>query len=102
MSGIISGYKDEEGHLVFGAENDITYSQAAVMLNNVLGISDVVSVGAMEQADTPNWAYQAAVNLNACGIVSDSISTEYSHTLTRGEAAQLLAGAVGLLEARAG
>jgi hypothetical protein len=99
MSGYISGYKDSDGHLVFGADNDITYSQAAVILNNVLGISDVVSVASFDDTMTPSWAYQASVNLTACGITADN-SSDYSHTLTRAEAAQLLAGAISLLEVR--
>lgn len=100
MSGIISGYKNGDGRLVFSPDSLITYSEAAVMLNNALSISDVMSVSAIREDAVPSWAYQAAVNLYACNVLPASVSDMGSDTLTRAEAAQMLLASMELLESR--
>ena len=97
MRGIVSGYPNETGSPVFAANDLITEFEAAVMLNNALGITDVVSVSAFEKVDyAPVWAAQAVANLTSCSVVSgltDGI-------LTRGEAADILWSAIKLADGR--
>lgn len=100
MSGIISGYKNDEGRLVFASQEPITYSEAAVILNNVLKITDVVSVSAIDSQTAPVWAYQAAVNLYACDILPRDTANIYDQCITRADAAGMLVKSIELLEAR--
>ncbi len=101
LSGIVQGYQDKAGELVFGAEDTITYAQAAVILNNALSISDVVSTASVSDASlVPDWALQAAVNLTACDILPAGIGTVSNQAVTRGEAAAMLSAAMDLLAAR--
>ena len=49
-------------------------------------------------ADAPAWAAQSAANLSTCGVLPAQAGL--TDTLTRGEAAQLLCAALGLLDSR--
>ena len=73
MSGIISGFKNDAGQLVFASQEPVTFLEAAVILNNTLKISDVVSVGVPSQAVCPAWSQQAVTNLAACNVMSPSV-----------------------------
>jgi hypothetical protein len=53
MSGIITGFKNNDGQLVFASQAPITFSEAAVILNNSLKITDVISVGAFSEDACP-------------------------------------------------
>ena len=103
MSGIIGGSRTLDGRIVFNSDVPITFSEAAVMLNNTLGITDVVSVAVIEtDPDTPVWAYTAVANLNACRIIPDEVSDIYSRQVTRADAAEMLLASNNLFEAQAG
>ena len=103
MSGIISGSRSLDGRIVFNSDTPVTFSEAAVMLNNTLGITDVVSVAVIEtDPDTPVWAYTAAANLNACRIISDEVTDIYTRQVTRADAAKMLLASSDLFAARAG
>ncbi len=102
MAGVITGYRNPDGRLVFSSEEPITFSEAAVILNNVLRLTDVVSVMAVEDEAAPVWAYQAAVNLTACSILPPLGTASYTETVTRAEAADMLASSLALLQARDG
>ncbi len=95
MDGIVSGYSTGSG-AYFDAEACISHSEAAVMIDNVMGLSDVSAIG--QDITAPTWASQAAANLNACGIMSSTCV--YDAELTRAEAADLLAAALDVLAAR--
>ena len=100
-AGVIQGSRDENGAPVFGADSLITMGEATVMLNNLLGVSDVpVEVFSAEGSD--HWASQAAANLAASGVirVEDSSAATLSAQMTRAEAAELLDGALDMLDAR--
>lgn len=94
MSGVIRGYTSEDGHVVFSADAPITLAEASVMLNNILGITDV---SGSASDDCPVWAAQAAVNLSSCRVPA---AGTYGAALTRAEAAEMLAGAMDVLDAR--
>ena len=101
LNGYISGYSATSGGAVFDSEAPITASEAAVILNRILNVSDVTSISAaaLETAGTPVWASQAMANLGACGIMSGVQSM--SAPLSRGDTANLLLNADRLLQNRA-
>ncbi|OUN20913.1 hypothetical protein B5G34_13260 [Flavonifractor sp. An82] len=94
--GLVQGTADEEGKVVFRAEDSITTAEAAVLLDRVLSVTDVDAQ--TFAADAPAWAAQSAANLSTCGVLpADAGLTE---TLTRGEAAELLCAALDLMDSR--
>jgi hypothetical protein len=99
MSGVVQGYATDNGSIVFAPESPVTLAEAAVMLNNTLKISDVIKTSSNLSQSVPAWARQAANNLSACDIYLSS-GFDYSKSLTRAEAAELLCGAIDLIEAR--
>lgn len=101
MSGLITGYKNDEGRIVFASQEPITFAEAAVILDNILNITDVVSVAAMEPSICPVWSYQAEANLAACQIMP-AMGTECITSITRAEAANILVAAMEFSEDRDG
>ena len=98
-AGAVRGGLDETGAAVFRGGEAITAAQAAVMLDRLLGVSDVpVEVFAAETQE--HWAGQAAANLAACGILrEEGLSGEaLAQELTLGEAAVMLDAALETLE----
>lgn len=95
MDGVISG-TESDGDTVFNAEEAITVQEAAVMLNNVLGATDVPT--AAFDSVVPAWASQATANLTACGVLS--VSARYMDSLTRADAAQMLCAAMAVRDSR--
>ncbi len=95
MDGVISG-TESDGDTVFNAEEAITVQEAAVMLNNVLGATDVPT--AAFDSVVPAWASQATANLTACGVLS--VSARYTDSLTRADAAQMLCAAMAVRDSR--
>ncbi len=98
-SGMIGGYADSAGKLVFSPEKAISRAEAAVMLNNAMKLSDVKTSLYFEDAYIPVWAAQAAANLDACGIASLT-SEDCSAELTRAEAAQMLVSSMDVVRSR--
>ena len=86
---------------VFGAAKNISRAEAAVMLDNLLDITDVpVAVFSAEAPDY--WAAQAAANLSASGVIRAETSgvAQLSQMLTMAEAAEMLDGALDVMETR--
>ncbi|MDR2502559.1 MAG: S-layer homology domain-containing protein [Oscillospiraceae bacterium] len=104
LGGMISGYRDSMGRPVFNAGAAITFSEAAVVLNNALGITDVYSVGAFqpENLAVPVWAQTASANLVSCNILPSGLAGVSAEAITRADAAKLLSGAIDVVNARAG
>ncbi len=100
-AGVIRGSTNELGQPVFGADSPITTGEAAVMLNSLLGVSDV-SVATFGSGETGHWASQAAANLATAGVMrSAETSTQTMSTqMTRSEVALLLDGAMDVVENR--
>ena len=92
LTGVISGYSDGINTAVFNGNNYISYSEAAVMLNKALNLTDVSAMSYGETA--PVWAAQACANLTACRI------SDYSELpqLTRADSAKLIYNAMKLSE----
>ena len=95
MDGVISG-TEADGDTVFSAGDSITVQEAAVMLNNVLGATDVPTA-AFDSA-VPAWASQATANLTACGVLT--VSARYTDPLTRADAAEILSAAISVRDSR--
>lgn len=100
-AGAIRGGQDDSGAPVFGAEDPITRAEATIMLNNLLNIADVPAEVFFPGAET-HWASQAAANLTASGILRPDAANAaaLSTQLTRAEAAELLDGALEVMDAR--
>lgn len=97
MRGYIRGEASETG-AIFRPEDDITVRDACVMLNAVLGVTDVVSAANYtDGSDAPEA--QAVANLTAAGVM---LTREYDldAALTRAQAAELLMNAMELLDRR--
>lgn len=100
LAGIIKGYTNSEGEVVFLPDRSITLSEAAVMLSGVLDISDVKSDCNVPQSSVATWAYQSVANLSACSIINSGSAYDGELTVTRSEAAQMLSAALDVIEAR--
>ena len=100
-AGAISGTRDETGAPIFGAEQNITRGEASVMLNNLLDITDV-PLAVFSSGTEGHWAAQAAANLSASGVVSpQSMGTaQLSDQLTLAQAAEMLDGALDMMDSR--
>ena len=102
-AGTIQGSRDENGAPVFGADQTITLGEATVMLDRLLNITDVPAEVFFSDSDS-HWAAQPAANLTASGILNtgSANSAALSCSLTRGEVAELLDGALDVMAAREG
>ena len=100
-AGAIQGSQGPSGAPVFGADEPITRAEATVMLNNLLNVSDVPAEVFLSDSQS-HWAAQPAANLAAAGVLrQDQTNTAaLSGQLSRGEVAEMLDGALDLLEAR--
>ena len=93
MHGTVSGYPNEEG-TAFAANAPITCTEAAVMLNRMLNLTDVSAPNV--SAEMQVLAGQAVANLSACRILPRGFVP--SAALTRVQAAQMLSAGLALLE----
>lgn len=96
-AGVVRGSANELGQPVFGADSPVTVGEAAVMLNSLLGVSDV-SVETFGSGESGHWAGQAAANLATAGVMRPA-ETMSAH-MTRGDVAQMLDGALDVMENR--
>ena len=99
MNGYIQGQADGAG-AAFDPNSPVSVQDACVMLNNVLGVTNVVGAAAYvgEEHSAEPWA-QAVANLTACGVMSRSWE-DVDAVLTRAGAAELIANAIGLIMGR--
>jgi len=103
LSGVIKGYQTDSGSLVFSAASPVSYAEAAVVLNNLLEITDVAGDAVSVSTDmVPSWAYQATANLASCDIVPSDASVIAGGSLTRADVAEMLSAAMNLINERGG
>jgi hypothetical protein len=102
-AGVVQGSRDASGAPVFGASDTITRAEAAVMLDNLLDITDV-PVAVFSTGSDGHWAAQAAANLSASGIIRAETAgaVQLADTLTMADAAEMLDGALDMMDARSG
>ena len=91
MNGYIGG-TGADGAASFLSSDGVTLGDACSMLNAVVGVTDVVSVSAVDEGN------QAVANLRACGILTGSAPLDTP--VTRRSAAELLAGALDVMNRR--
>jgi len=97
--GLISGYADPISGSAFRADQNITAAEAAAILDRTMELSDAIPTWISYDASLPAWAARSAANVSACGIFPDGCSFTDA-TLSRAEAAELLCGAMDLLDKR--
>ena len=101
-SGLVQGTVSEAG-VVFEGERPITKAEASVLLDRMLQVTDAAVTTLFPDLDTaPAWACQAAVNLETVGVLQTGTdgSLGLDDILTRADAADMLCGALEVLEAR--
>jgi len=91
-SGFISGVHSPEG-LCFRHDAAITQAEAAVMLNNMLGLVNSGTITVFSADDIPAWAMDAVACLKEHGIIGLEASSE---ALTMRNTANLLYQAYSL------
>jgi len=103
QTGTIQGSGEGEQGPAFAPDRVISQTEAAVMLDRLLRVSDVAFRDLAEDA-APAWAYQSVANLEAVGVLSTGTdgALNLSDTLTRAEAAEMLLCAQEVLDFRAG
>ena len=96
-SGVICGVETELG-VAFDAGAAITLSEAAVVLNRLLAVTDVDIGGYDEAAAESAWCAQAVANLQSVSILQTGRFThdDMRRGITRAEAAELLSAAMTL------
>lgn len=94
LTGVISGYSSGYKTAVFSGDAEISYPEAAVILNKTMCLSDVKFNE--EYVGVPVWAAQACANLSACKISGYMDAP----ALTRAQCAKLLCGALEILDNR--
>ncbi len=101
MAGAVQGSKNDAGQPVFDSTSPITMGEAAVMLNSLLNVADV-PVETFGSGAKEHWAAQAAANLTSAGVLPAGQATTQTmlSSMTRGEAASLLDGALDVMEQR--
>ena len=97
MRGYIRGTAAETG-AIFRPEDAISLRDACIMLNAVLGVTDVVSAAAYDDG-TVSESAQAVANLTAAGVMPSRWEA-LDEPLTRAKAAELLQSALRLLDRR--
>lgn len=93
--GIYPGQQEENG-AVFSAEEPITKTEAALLLNRTMALNAVQYLP-LDPA-LPMEAAQACVNLSGCGIIEQGTLSDT--VLTRADMAQMLANAATVIENR--
>ena len=97
-NGVISGYSGEGG-AVFSPTRGISVLEAAVILNRSMALTDAVSAWFAWNDSIPAWAVQSAANVASCGLLPYGCSFSDA-ALTRGQAAEMLCGAMDVLAKR--
>lgn len=89
--GYISG-KVIDGNLCFAPDESIRFSEAAVIISNMIGYADAKVAPVFADADDiPAWSERAISSLHTLGILEtpDKVAGAYN-TVTRGDMAKLL------------
>lgn len=99
LSGLISGCGQGDKGTVFEPARGISAAEAAVILDNSLGLTNAVATWFSFEDAVPAWAEQSAANISSCDLMPYGLSFAASN-ITRAEAAEMLVGAMRLLDNR--
>lgn len=97
-AGMIQGSVEGPQGPAFAPERVISQTEAAVMLDRLLRVTDVSAP--LEEAAAPAWAAQSVANLESVGVLPSGGDAALSPALTRAQAAEMLRSAREVLEAR--
>lgn len=95
MEGAVQGSLNENGQAVFRGDAQISYAEAAVIIDRLLAISDVDAVPTMA---VPVWAAQSAANLEAVSVIPSN--AQFDTSLTRSDAALMLSAMLDVVKNR--
>ncbi len=101
-NGIVLGIDTGEG-VIFNSDGNITSMEAATVLNRILQVSDVDLCAVFgEESGVPDWAAQAVANMTSVSVMAadDFSEFELRQTVSRAEAAQMLAAAMEVLDSQ--
>lgn len=95
----ISGI-EEGGQLYLKPNDNITLSEAAVIISNIIGYSDYSTAPTFANGDEiPSWSKQAVMSLRALGVIEAPSNSNFENSLVdRGCMAKLLSRAVWVTE----
>jgi len=96
-SGVVKGCADADGDIRFHSGSTITKTEAAVILDRLLQVSDV-TVADTFAPSVPTWAAQSVANMNAVSVLSNL--NDMNDGLTRAQAADMLCAMLDVLENR--
>ena len=102
-AGVLQGTVDSSGQAVFRPDAPITWAEASVLVDRALQITDVAQpTMGVDLSAAPVWAAQSGANLESVGLLQAETggALTLSGSLTRGEGAQLLCGALDVLAER--
>ena len=102
QAGMVQGTGTQAGGTTFAPGRTITGTEAAVLQDPLLQVSDVADTRALEEGAAPAWAWQSVVNLEAVGVLTPENDGSLTITgeLTRGQAAEMLQSAIEVLDFR--
>lgn len=96
-SGVVTGCLDADGAVCFNSGSTITKTEASVILDRLLNVSDVANVDAFAES-VPAWASQSVANMSAVSVLTDL--NDMSGGLTRAQAADMLCAMLDVLDNR--
>lgn len=105
-AGVIHGTRNEQGEIVFCPDATVTRAEATVILNDLLGVSDVAvqtwSASGAEESIQDHWAMQAVANLTMTGVIRPEHRTiqTLDTALTRADVAEMLDSSLDIIANR--
>lgn len=95
LDGAVQGSLNENGQAVFRGNAEISYAEAAVIIDRLLAIGDVETAPTMA---APAWAAQSAANMEAVSVIP--ANAQLNASLTRSDAALMLSAMLDVVENR--
>lgn len=100
--GVVKGTKTRDG-VAFQGQRGVTFNEAAAILNRVLAVNNVdLQAWYAQRRAVPSWAAQAVGNLESVNVMAAGSfgSRTLNRSMTRSDAACMLAAAKTLLQSR--
>lgn len=95
MGGAVQGSRNGMGQTLFRGDADISYAEAAVIIDRLLATGDVKAAPTMA---VPAWAAQSVANLETVSVIP--AGTVINGTLTRSDGALMLSAMLDVIDSR--
>lgn len=95
IDGAVQGSHNENGQVIFRGNTEISYAEAAVVIDRLLAMGDV---DAQPTVAVPAWAAQSAANLETVAVIPTNM--QLTGTLNRSDAAIMLSAMMDVMESR--